>query len=63
MLRWASDDALKVSARLNRASLLATVRRASAQRADSAFQVCSLPTIDADDVMAAAGAKAPSFPD
>ena len=53
-LRWLSDDALKVYARLTRESSLAISRRATAQRADS-VQISSLPTFDADEAMAAAG--------
>ena len=44
LLRWASDDAMQIYARLIRVAILAAIRRATAQRA--AVQISSLPTID-----------------
>jgi hypothetical protein len=55
LLRWVSDDAMQIYARLNREAILAAIRRASVQRADS-VQISSLPTIDDDEALAAAGA-------
>ena len=48
---------MQIYARLNREAILAAIRRATAQRADSA-QISSMPTIDVDEDEAMAAAAA-----